>query len=215
MKTDKADVSTVFDEQQVSSLPVGDQNFTNLQLLLPGAQLLGWSHAADENPQGSKQIQVDGQAFGGTAFELDGTDNQDPILGIIVINPAMDAVTETKITTQNFDAELGKAVSAVVTAQTKSGTNHFHGSAYDFRTGNANYARDPYTQPVGSTVAGLKNRFGGSIGGPVIKDRFFFFGNYEAQRQKVGTTATDTLPTVFADRNRPGQQGWTKRNRRR
>ena len=78
LKTDRADVATVFDQQQVSSLPVGDQNFTNLQLLLPGAQLLGWSHAADENPQGSQQIQVDGQAFGGTAFELDGTDNQDP-----------------------------------------------------------------------------------------------------------------------------------------
>jgi len=197
LKTDKADVSTVFDEQQVSSLPVGDQNFTNLQLLLPGAQLLGWSHAADENPQGSKQIQVDGQAFGGTAFELDGTDNQDPILGIIVINPALDAVTETKITTQNFDAELGKAVSAVVTAQTRSGTNTFHGSAYDFRTGNANYARDPYSQPVGSTVAGLKNRFGGSLGGRIIRDKFFFFGNYEAQRQKVGTSATDTLPTTL------------------
>jgi hypothetical protein len=195
LKTDKADVSTVFDQQQVSSLPVGDQNFTNLQLLLPGAQLLGWSHAADENPQGSKQIQVDGQAFGGTAFELDGTDNQDPILGIIVINPSMDAVTETKITTQNFDAELGKAVSAVMTAQTKSGTNQFHGSAYDFRTGNANYARDPYSQAPGSTVAGLKNRFGGSIGGPIKRDKIFFFGNYEAQRQKVGTAAVDTLPT--------------------
>ena len=149
LKTDRADVSTVFDQQQVSSLPVGDQNFTNLQLLLPGAQLLGWSHAADENPQGSKQIQVDGQAFGGTAFELDGTDNQDPILGIIVINPAMDAVTETKISTQNFDAELGKAVSAVVTAQTNSGTNSFHGGVYDFRTGNANLARDPFTQAAG------------------------------------------------------------------
>ncbi len=197
LKTDRADISTVFDQQQVSSLPVGDQNFTNLQLLLPGAQLLGWSHAADENPQGSKQIQVDGQAFGGTAFELDGTDNQDPILGIIVINPAMDSVTETKITTQNFDAELGKAVSAVVTAQTKSGTNSFHGSAYDFRTGNANYARDPFSEAPGTIPAGLKNRFGGSIGGPVKKDRFFFFGNYEAQRQKVGTSATDTLPTAL------------------
>jgi hypothetical protein len=204
LKTENSDVSTVFDQQQVASLPVGDQNFTNLQLLLPGAQLLGWSHAADENPQGSKQIQVDGQAFGGTAFELDGTDNEDPILGIIVINPAMDSVTETKITTQNFDAELGKAVSAVVTAQTKSGTNNFHGSLYDFRTGNANYARDPYnvtpgkvslTNPSG-LPPGLKNRFGGSIGGPAIKNRLFFFGNYEAQRQKVGTSATDTLPTA-------------------
>ncbi len=205
LKTDRADVATVFDEQQVSSLPVGDQNFTNLQLLLPGAQLLGWSHAADENPQGSRQIQVNGQAFGGTAFELDGTDNQDPILGIIVINPAMDSVTETKITTQNFDAELGKAVSAVVTAQTRSGTNHFHGSAYDFRTGNANLARDPFSQAPDSYRAaqglapsippGLKNRFGGSIGGPILKDRAFFFGNYEGQRQKVGTAATNTLPT--------------------
>ena len=206
LKTDRADVSTVFDQQQVSSLPVGDQNFTNLQLLLPGAQLLGWSHAADENPQGSKQIQVDGQAFGGTAFELDGTDNQDPILGIIVINPAMDAVTETKITTQNFDAELGKAVSAVMTAQTRSGSNQFHGSAYDFRTGNANLARDPYSQAshaitkaeglADSIPPGLKNRFGGSVGGPVLKDKFFFFGNYEAQRQKVGTAAAGTVPTT-------------------
>jgi outer membrane receptor protein involved in Fe transport len=213
LKTDRADVSTVFDQQQVSSLPVGDQNFTNLQLLLPGAQKLGWSHAADENPQGSQQIQVDGQAFGGTAFELDGTDNQDPILGIIVINPTMDAVTETKITTQNFDAELGKAVSAVVTAQTRSGTNSFHGSAYDFRTGNANLARDPFTQAPGSIPPGLKNRLGGSIGGPILKDRAFFFFNYEAQRQKVGTSATDTLPTTLATEtclgNKADTQGGT------
>ena len=206
LKTDRADVATVFDAQQISSLPIGDQNFTNLQLLLPGAQKLGWSHAADENPQASQQIQVDGQAFGGTAFELDGTDNQDPILGIIVINPQMDAVTETKITTQNFDAELGKAVSAVVTAQTKTGSNKFHGSAYDFRTGNANQARDPFTSETTGTYnpttnpnglpAGLKNRLGGTVGGPIIHDRAFFFGGYEAQRQKVGTAAGDTVPTA-------------------
>ncbi|UWZ85762.1 TonB-dependent receptor [Occallatibacter riparius] len=205
LKTDRADVATVFDQHEVANLPVGDQNFTNLQLLVPGAQKLGWSHAASENPQASQQIMVNGQAFAGTAFELDGTDNQDPILGIIVINPTMDAVTETKITTQNFDAELGKAVSAVVTAQTKSGTNSFHGSVYDFRTSNANLARDPFTQPPDyinkaqgvplSIPPGLKNRFGASIGGPIVKNRLFFFGNYEGQRQKVGTAQTDTLPT--------------------
>ncbi|HWT66093.1 MAG TPA: TonB-dependent receptor [Terracidiphilus sp.] len=194
LKTDRADVSTVFDSQQVASLPVPDQNFTSLQLLLPGAQLLGWSHAATEDPQGSRQIQVDGQAFGGTAFELDGTDNQDPILGIIVINPALDAVTETKITTQNFDAELGKAVSAVVTAQTRSGTNKFHGSVYDYRTGNANLAHNPFSGAV--IPAGIKSRYGGSIGGPVIHDRAFFFGNYEAVRSKVGTSNSDTVPTA-------------------
>lgn len=216
LKTDRADVSTTFDQQQVSSLPIGDQNFTNLQLLLPGAQLLGWSHAADENPQGSQQIQVDGQPFGGVAYELDGTDNQDPILGIIVINPTIDAVTETQISTQNYDAELGKAVSAVMTAQTKSGTNSFHGDIYDFRTGNANLARNPYSQPPtyitgalgepASIPPGLKNRFGGSIGGPIKKDKFFFFGNYEAQRQKVGTSATDTLPTSLLTETALGKE---------
>jgi hypothetical protein len=198
LKTETTDVATVFNDQQVSSLPVGDQNFTNLQLLLPGAQLLGWSHAADENPQASKQIQIDGQAFGGVAFDLDGADNQDPILGIIVVNPAMDAVTQTTITTQNFNAEQGKAVSAAVSAQTKSGTNKFHGSIYDFRTGNANLAKEPFSMGADSKYpAGLKNRFGVSIGGPVLKDRFFFFFNYEGQRSKVGTTAIDTLPTAL------------------
>jgi len=81
LKTDRADVATIFDQKTVSDLPIAARNFTSLQLLLPGAQLLGWGHAADENPQGSQQTQIDGQAFGGTAFELDGTDNQDPILG--------------------------------------------------------------------------------------------------------------------------------------
>src|SRR6201996_4258274 len=146
LKADRADVSTVFTEKTVSDLPLSNRNFTSLQLLLPGAQQLGWGHAADENPQGSQQIQVDGQAFGGVGFILDGTDNQDPILGIIVINPVLDSISETKIATQNFDAEFGKAVSSVVTAQTKSGTNNFHGTAYDFRESNANLATDPFTQ---------------------------------------------------------------------
>jgi len=202
LKTDRADVSTIFGTKDIADLPVGGRNFTNLQLLLPGAQLLGWSHAPDENPQGSAQIQVDGQAFGGVAFMLDGTDNQDPILGIIVVNPNLDSLSETKITTQNFDAEFGKAVSSVVTAQTKSGSNKFHGSAFDYRTSTANLAKDPYTQfpaeggNAGSAIApGLKNLFGGSIGGPILKDKFFFFGDYQGARQRVGTTSSTIVPT--------------------
>lgn len=197
LKTDRADVATEFTSKEVQDLPIPDRNFTNLQLLLPGAQSLSWSHAADENPQASKQIQVDGQAFGGVAFQLDGTDNQDPILGIIVINPPMDALSETKITTQNFDAEFGKAVSSVVTAQTKSGSNSFHGSAFDYRESSANLGRDPYTQFPGTIFPpGLKNQFGGSIGGPIIKDHLFFFGDYQGVRQKVGTAENATVPTA-------------------
>ncbi|HMD21188.1 MAG TPA: TonB-dependent receptor [Alloacidobacterium sp.] len=211
LKTDRADVSTEFTTQTLSDIPLPDRNFTNIQLLLPGAQPLGWGHAADENPQGSKQIQVDGQAFGGVAFQLDGTDNQDPILGIIVINPPLDALSETKITTQNFDAEFGKAVSSFVTAQTKSGSNSFHGSAFDYRESNANLARDPYTQSTPDPVTGqfipggLKNQFGASIGGPIIKDKLFFFGDFQSVRQKVGISQSATLPTVHLTQTCLGQ----------
>jgi outer membrane receptor protein involved in Fe transport len=216
LKTDRADVATVFDQKAVADLPVSGRNFTSLQLLLPGAQQLGWSHAADENPQASQQIQIDGQAFGGTAFELDGTDNQDPILGIIVVNPALDAVSESKIATQNFDAEFGKAVSAVMTAQTKSGTNNFHGSAFDYRRSNANLARNPFSQSpspatpnrVGNLIpGGLYNEFGGSVGGPVIKDRAFFFGDYQGQRQRAGISGTQTVPTTLLMNTCLGQVG--------
>jgi hypothetical protein len=203
LKVDRADVSTNFDAKQLEDLPIGDRNFTNLQLLLPGAQQLGWSHAASENPQGSKQIQVDGQAFGGVAYELDGTDNQDPILGIIVINPNIDSLQESKITTQNFDAEFGKAVSSVVTAQTKSGSNSFHGSLFDYRQSSANLARDPFSQgprqltPTSPFPKAVKNQFGGSLGGPIIKDKLFFFGDYQGLRQTVGSSLTQTVPSAL------------------
>ena len=143
---------------------------------------------------------VDGQAFAGVAYELDGTDNQDPILGIIVVNPNLDSLSETKITTQNFDAEFGKAVSSVVTAQTKSGSNKFHGSAFDYRQSAANLAKDPFTQGPGraSIPQALKNQFGGSIGGPIIKDKVFFFGDYQGIRQKVGTANVQTVPSALA-----------------
>src|SRR5690348_14402805 len=131
LKTDRADVAVEFNQRYVEDLPIFNRNFTQFELLSPGTQkLVGWGHAANENPQGSQQIFVNGQHFSGTGFELDGTDNQDPILGIIVVNPNLDAITEAKVSLQNYDAEFGKAVAGVVTAQTKSGSNDLHGSAF-------------------------------------------------------------------------------------
>src|SRR5712692_7056980 len=105
LKTDRADVAIEFNSKYVEDLPILNRNFTSFELLSPGTQKLSWGHAATENPQGSQQIFVQGQHFSGTAYELDGTDNQDPILGIIVVNPNLDAVTETKVALQNYDAE--------------------------------------------------------------------------------------------------------------
>src|SRR6202049_3882997 len=144
LKTDRADVSIEFNQKYVEDLPIMNRNFTSFELLSPGTQkMVGWSHAATENPQGSQQIFVNGQHFSGTAFELDGTDNQDPILGIIVVNPNLDAIQETKITLGDYDAEFGKAVAGVVTVQTKSGSNEVHGSPSWFRRQDALDARDP------------------------------------------------------------------------
>jgi len=204
LKTDRADVATTFNSRYVQDVPILNRNFTTLQLLAPGSQrLVGWSHAATENPQGSQQIFTQGQHFSGTAFELDGTDNQDPILGIIVVNPNLDAVTEAKVSLQNYDAEFGKAVSSVVTAQTKSGTNDIHGSAFWYRRTDATQAKDPFTQwDAGPTWAASSipssrwQQFGGTVGGPIIKNKLFFFGDYQATRQLNGVSGTFTLPTA-------------------
>jgi outer membrane receptor protein involved in Fe transport len=197
LKTDRADVAIEFNDMYVTQLPILNRNFTNFELLSPGTQkIVGWSHAATENPQGAQQIFVDGQHFSGTAFMLDGTDNQDPILGIIVVNPNLDAIQETKVALQNYDAEFGKAVAGVITVQTKSGTNDLHGSGfYDYR-GDGQQARDPFTQPASQPLPLFTYKdFGVAAGGPIIKDKLFFFGDYQGVREISGASQLQTIPT--------------------
>lgn len=197
LKTDRADVSIDLDSKYVEDLPIMNRNFTTLLLDSPGSQkLVGWSHASTENPQGSQQTFVAGQHFSGTGYELDGTDNQDPILGIIVINPNLDSVGEAKIMLQNFDAEFGKAIAGLMVASTKSGTNDIHGSAFWFRNSDATQARDPFTQLASKPLPSAKwNQFGGSVGGAIIKNKLFYFGDYQGTRQASGVTNNITIPT--------------------
>lgn len=199
LKTDRADVATTFSEKMVEDLPIFNRNFTTFQLLSPGTQRLnGWNHAASENPQGSQQILTNGQHFAGTAFELDGTDNQDPILGIIVINPNLDSINEVKITSQDYDAEFGKAIGAIVTSQTKSGSNELHGGIFDYQRSNSNFAKNSFTQGPGkaSVPSGNWNQFGGSLGGPIIKNKLFIFGDYQGTRSHVGGSQKTRIPTA-------------------
>lgn len=200
LKTESSDVAIQFNSKYVEDLPLLNRNFTNLELLSPGTQkLVGWSHAATENPQGGQQIFVDGQHFSGTSFILDGTDNQDAILGIIVVNPNLDAIEETKIALQNYNAEFGKAIAGVITVQTKSGTNELHGTGfYDYR-GSGQQARDPFTQTaaVGVPNATYKD-FGISAGAPIIKDKLFIFGDYQGVRQISGASNLQTTPSAEA-----------------
>ncbi len=197
LTTDRADVDITFSQKYIEELPVLNRNFTNFELLSPGTQkLVGWSHAATENPQGGGQIFVNGQHFSGTNFELDGTDNQDPILGIIVVNPNLDAVGEAKVSLQDYDAESGKATAGVVKVQTKSGTNAFHGTGFYYYRNSEQQARDPFANKPGVPLAPATwKQFGGSVGGPVIKNKLFFFADYQGTKQQQGITNQYTVPT--------------------
>jgi hypothetical protein len=198
LQTDRADVDVQFNQKYVEDLPILNRNFTNFELLSPGTQKLpGFNHAATENPQGGGQIQVNGQHFSGTNFELDGTDNQDPILGIIVVNPNLDAVGEAKIALQDYDAESGKATSGIVKVQTKSGSNDIHGTGFFFNRSSDQQARDPFTNKPGVPLAAANwKQFGGSVGGPIIKNKLFFFGDYQGTQQTAGITNLYTVPTT-------------------
>jgi Carboxypeptidase regulatory-like domain/TonB dependent receptor len=204
LKTDRADVATTFDSKQITDLPVLDRNFTKFVLLTPGTQQLGWQHAASENPQGSTQTMVNGQHFSGTGYQLDGTENRDPILGIIVINPTLESIAETKITSQNYDAEFGQATAGVVSVQTKSGGNQLRGSGFWFYQDDTFQSRNPFTQFQPDPLTGrflpetTKNQFGASAGGKIVENRWFFFGDYEGTRNTVGGSRLVTVPTEAA-----------------
>ena len=202
--TDRADVSTILNARALENLPNLNRNFTSFELLTPGTTYIGWNVGQATNPQQSQQIEINGQLPFATGYQLDGTDNQDPIEGVAVINPNLDAVSEMKVTAQNYQAELGGSVAGMVTAQTKSGTNQFHGSAFEFRRTDAQQARDPFTEYAKNPLTGRfispneQNMFGGSIGGPIRKDRIFFFGDYQGVRQKTGSAVVTTVPTATA-----------------
>src|ERR1700722_13554272 len=204
LQADHVDVNVILNERAVETLPNFNRNFTAFELLTPGTSYIGWNVGEAQNPQRSQQIEGDGELPFGTGYELDGTDNQDPVIGIAVINPNLDAISEEKVTSQNYDAEFGKAVAGLVTAQTRSGSNSFHWSAFEYWRSDALQARDPFTeyQPDPLThrfIPGtLHNQFGGSIGGPIIKNKVFFFGDYQGLRERTGSATLTTVPTSLA-----------------
>jgi outer membrane receptor protein involved in Fe transport len=204
LKTDRADVATSFEARQVTDLPVLERNFTRFVLLTPGAQEQPWQHGSAENPQGSVQTMVNGQHFSGTGYQLDGTDNRDPILGLIVINPTLESVGEAKVTSQNYDAEFGQAIAGVVSVLTRSGANELHGSAFEFLQRDQFQARNPFTQFQTDPATGRyipetkRDQFGGSLGGPILRNQWFFFADYEGLRSLVGGSRLLNVPTLRA-----------------
>ncbi|MGI8960679.1 MAG: carboxypeptidase-like regulatory domain-containing protein [Bryobacteraceae bacterium] len=202
LKTERTDVSTTFSERAVEQLPTINRNFTQLLLLTPGAVQFNWNDTSTENPQGGIAVNVNGQHFTGVGYILDGTDNRDFLYGNMIVVPDLDSVVQAKITSANFDAEFGQAQAAVVSTSTKSGSNNFHGSAFMFRRNDLTQARDPFSQSVPIDSSGrllpqsLWTQFGGSFAGPVIKNKTFFFGDYQGTRAKDAGSALLRVPTA-------------------
>ncbi len=198
LTTDRAEIATTLTGAQVQQLPVIDRNVTNLLLTVPGVLLnQTFQIATSENPQGGIQVDANGQFFTANGFLLDGTENESAILGIAVVNPDIDSLQEFKISTSNYDAEFGSVSGALIQATTKSGTNQWHGSAFEFLRNNITNATDPFTQlnpPL------RWNQFGGTVGFPVIKDKLFGFFDYQGTRRRTGGSILTTVPTA-AERN--------------
>ncbi|MGI8989299.1 MAG: carboxypeptidase regulatory-like domain-containing protein [Bryobacteraceae bacterium] len=205
LKTERSDVSTTYSQKAVAELPMLSRRFTNFQLITPGVSLwpVSLTAASPENPQGSYRLLVNGQSFAGVSHLLDGTDNHDAVLGWIVINPTLESVTEAKVTTADYDAEFGTSAAAVVSAQTKSGTNAIHGSAFEFLRNDHLQARNPFTQSIpiygtnGREIPVTQwNQFGGSIGGPIKKNKLFYFGDYQGTRRNTGGSVLLRVPSL-------------------
>jgi hypothetical protein len=203
LQTDRGDIAQTFTAKELQDLPNIGRNLQSMTLLEPGSAKLGWQHASDENPQNSIQMVVDGQLFSQMGYELDGTTNQDPILGIIVINPNIDSIAEVKQSLQNFDAEFNMVGGGIASYSTKSGTNDFHGSAFEYNQINTPGFKTVASNPFSGLPSPLyrQNQFGGSIGGPILKNKLFFFGDTELNRQFQGGTVVTSVPDAL---NRQG-----------
>ncbi len=201
LKTERSDVAITFSEKTVTNLPILNRRFTAIEIFTPGVTAFPGQTAASEDPQGSFRKVVNGQSFAGTAHLLDGTDNHDSMLGLIVINPTLESVTEAKVTTANYDAEFG-ATAGVVSAQTKSGTNDFHAVGFEFLRNDHLNARNPFTQfkPITGSTRFIPvtqiNQYGGAAGGKIIANKLFWFGDYQGTRRNIGGSVLMRVPTA-------------------
>src|SRR5712692_495442 len=206
LKTEKADVSQVMSERTIESLPTVNRNVSRLELLTPGTDAFIFQQPAGENPSLGATVVANGQFWGSNEYMIDGiTDVEFGSTGMQIINPNSDSVAEMKVTTADYDAELGQVSGLVAQYVTKSGTNDFHGSHFWFNRNKTFFAADPFAEKVAGTGPNGKgigvapfnwNQYGGSIGGPIKRNKMFFFFDYQGTRRREGASSLLTVPPL-------------------
>jgi hypothetical protein len=199
--TTTAEISALIGREQMENLPLNGRNFEQLIFLAPGVQAVTtggqgsfYGRAPSYSISGSRpegqELLLDGATI--QAFWRHGAGNS-----IIGTSLGVEGIGEFQLLTNSYSARFGGSGS-VMNATTRSGTNSFHGSAYDFLRNNVLDARNYFNQSPAPQDAFRRNQFGGTLGGPIVKNRMFFFVNYEGVRQLLGQTVLPTVPDAGA-----------------
>jgi hypothetical protein len=206
LQTESASLGTVIGQQEVESIPLSGRNVNNMLTLVPGVVAQGGTYGnAVSNQSGGARTNAIGfgnYAIGGgfgnqSSFFIDGVPSNAPAGNLNSLIPAQDVVQEFRVVTNNVAAEYGNYAGGIINLTTKSGTNAFHGTAYEYLRNKVLNANDYFSNEAGlARVPLIQNQFGGTIGGPIVKDKTWFFFGYEYEKLKTGTLVTTTVPTT-------------------
>ena len=181
-------------EHELLELPLDGRNFSQLGLLQPGVvPLTAGLKQAGGSLRDGQAYSVDGQRPESNNFLIDGANNVNAVDAGFVLKPPIDAISEFRILTHNANAEFGQSTGSTTNIVTRSGTNSFHGALWEFLRNDAMDASDFSAHAVQPLK---QNQFGGTFGGPIIKDKTFFFGYYEGFRNRQGETVNATVPSL-------------------
>src|SRR5271170_6696991 len=192
MQTDRADVSTNLESTTLQTMPVAvNQNFQTLLTLVPGVGPPVFQHSQFFNAASSIQTEVNGQPREGNSYQIEGIDDDERTGLLQILIPPIQAIQTVDVSTSNYEAELGRAIGTVSNVIINSGTNKFHGMATEYIQNSALDARAYFNKSVGHLVY---NYFGGGVGGPIIKDKLFFYGDYWRSPDHEANSNILTIP---------------------
>ncbi len=201
LQTDTATLSTLVTEKSVQDLPVQGRNIMRLVQLVPGGHEGVLSSLADgtrpDDRRQTSSVSINGVGDVLNNQMVDGMDNNERAIGSIGIKPSIDATAEVRVQTNTYSAETGRTMGGIINIITKSGSNEFNGSAFEFYRNDAFDSKNYFARVNNQDKPELtQNQFGGSIGGPIKSNRTFFFGDYEVLRLDQGITNVITVPTA-------------------